>query len=363
MQNSDQNDLDHLRLQSLVNSMADGVIALDDTCHVVLYNGATLDVLDINSVAAGDDIADVLKLRDAAGNTLDSRAVVLATQKQVISRDYTIKYRDDSLVHIYLSISPVRQGYGTQSEKGYVLIIRDITREKSLEEERDEFISVVSHELRTPAATIEGSVSNALFLAEKKPDDHTKIVEMLQNAHDQALYLEDMINDLTTLARAEQGALKESVSKINTHTIVEGLLASYSNSAQEKGLSLQADIDPHLEILHSVELYVREVLQNFVTNAIKYTEKGSVTIHARQADGGIEFAVSDTGIGISTTDQNKVFDKFFRSEDLLTRKQSGTGLGLHVTSKLAKLAQARISLESQLGEGSTFTIYFPNLDA
>jgi signal transduction histidine kinase len=136
---------------------------------------------------------------------------------------------------------------------------------------------------------------------------------------------------------------------------------SYGPDADKKGLHLSVDIDPKLELLHSSKLYVQEILQNFITNSIKYTEEGSVTVFAKQKKDGVEFAVTDTGIGISKGDQARVFDKFFRSEDYHTRQQNGTGLGLHVTRKLAQMAKAKISLESELGKGSTFTIFFPNL--
>jgi len=124
---------------------------------------------------------------------------------------------------------------------------------------------------------------------------------------------------------------------------------------------LKSEIDPALEILHSSKLYAREVLQNFVTNAIKYTETGSVTIGAKPRDKGILFWVQDTGIGISKSDQDKVFDKFFRSEDFRTRQNNGTGLGLYVTMKLARLLHAEINMQSELNKGSRFDIYIPNL--
>jgi len=111
----------------------------------------------------------------------------------------------------------------------------------------------------------------------------------------------------------------------------------------------------------SSKLYVREVLQNFITNAIKYTETGSVAITAAPAKNGVVFSVTDTGIGISKGDQEKVFDKFFRSEDYRTRQTNGTGLGLYVTMKLARILHAEIDLRSKLNKGSTFSIFIPNL--
>ena len=352
--------LEHQRLESLINSMVDGVVATDEKGRIALYNGAALNILDVNKIQRGDPIDSVLKLLDKDQKLLDTKAIVKNTKTQTVSRDYRIKYSDGSLANLYLSISPVHLGYGKSGVRGFVLIMRDITREKSLEEERDEFISVISHELRTPAATMEGSISNAMFIAEKT-QDLTKISQALTSAHEQAIYLEDMINDLSTLARAERGVLKNTVSSLNPHNIAQYLLDTYHKAASEKGLSLHLDIDPTLEMFTSVELYVKEILQNFVTNAIKYTEKGSIVITVRKAMNGVEFSVSDTGIGISKGDQEKVFEKFFRSEDYRTRQQNGTGLGLYVTKKLVEMAKATLTLKSKLGEGSTFTVYFPNL--
>jgi len=352
--------LEHERLESLINSMADGVIATDEKGNIVLYNGAALNVLDVNAIKKGDPIESILKLTNEKSDPFDTKQIVLGSKKQTISRDYKIKYTDDSLVSIYLSVSPVHLGYGKKGESGYVLIIRDITREKSLEEERDEFISVISHELRTPTAIAEGAIGNALFILEKT-GDMDKVKEALESAHAQSVYLEDMINDLSTLSRADRGVLEKNIENINAHEFVESLHNMYLKDAEAKGLQLHVDIDPSLELFSSVKLYVQEIMQNFITNAIKYTEKGSVTIHAKPAKGGVEFAVEDTGIGISKGDQPRVFDKFFRSEDYHTRAENGTGLGLHVTRKLAQLAEAKITLESELSKGSTFKIFFPSL--
>ena len=353
--------LEHEQLTSLIGSMADGVIAVDDQVKVVLYNGAALNILDLNSSMKGKALKKVLPLCDENGQTIDVHKLVQETKMPTTSRDLLVHYADGSKANLYLSIAPVHLGYGSAGgDHGYVLLLRDITREKSLEEERNEFISVVSHELRTPIAITEGNISNALYIATKS-GDIAAIQEALKAAHEQTLFLAGLVNDLSTLSRAERGVLQVEVETLNPHQLVEDLAKAYQEQAKAKGLELHTHLVPRLETLRSSALYTREILQNFITNSIKYTEQGSVTIGAKPVAKGVEFSVSDTGIGISKSDQEKVFDKFFRSEDFRTRQNSGTGLGLYVTMKLARLLHATISVDSELNHGSPFTIFIPNL--
>lgn len=352
--------LEHERLTSLIGSMADGVIAIDDQIKVVLYNGAALNILDVNGSVTGRSLKRLLQLFDKNGQAVDVDSLVRAATIPTTSRDMLLHYDDGSQANLYLSIAPVRLGYGSTGDRGYVLLLRDITREKSLEEERDEFISVVSHELRTPIAITEGNISNAQFIAEKS-GDIGQIKAALKASHEQVLFLASLVNDLSTLSRAERGVLQVDVEPINPHQLVEELAEGYRKDVEAKGLAIKTELDPHLEVLQSSKLYTREILQNFITNAIKYTEKGSVTLGAKSDPKGVRFTVHDTGIGISKVDQEKIFDKFFRSEDYRTRATSGTGLGLYVTMKLTRLLHAEISIESELNHGSTFTIFIPNL--
>ncbi len=352
--------LDHGRLTSLINSMADAVIAVDERAKIVLYNGAALNILDVNSLRVGIGIHKVFAPINADNQPVDIRDMITAATMPTTNRDLRLSYSDGSVINLYISIAPVHLGYGEQGQRGHVVLLRDITREKSLEEERDEFISVVSHELRTPIAISEGNISNAEFIAEKS-GDMAAVKKALKEAHNQVLFLADMINDLSTLSRAERGVLVVEPEVINVHDLVTELGSNYTPQATAKGLTIKVQLDPKLELLSSSKLYVREVLQNFITNAIKYTQRGSVTITAKPHPKGVEFAVTDTGIGISKSDQDKVFDKFFRSEDYRTRENNGTGLGLYVTAKLARLIHAEISLQSTLNHGSTFTIIIPDL--
>jgi signal transduction histidine kinase len=349
------------QIQSLINNISDGVVAVDHNLRVIMYNAAALDVLDVNVNIRGKHIRKFLQPVNAESQPVSIDDLLHATTTQINNRDLSIEYTDGSRANLYLGIAPIYLGYGKSGNNGYTIVMRDITREKSLEEERDEFISVVSHELRTPIAITEGNISNAEFVA-AKTKDISAIQGALKESHKQVLFLADMINDLSTLSRAERGVLEVDVETISIEDLATELSTSYTPQAEAKGLSFAVDIDPEATVLHSSRLYTKEILQNFITNAIKYTDEGTVTLHAYADPKGIRFAVQDTGIGISKGDQQKVFDKFFRSEDYRTRKANGTGLGLYVTMKLTRLIHAEIAVESELNKGSTFTILMPNLE-
>ena len=232
------------------------------------------------------------------------------------------------------------------------MILRDVTKIKSLEEERDEFISVVSHELRTPVAIAEGALDNARLLAEKGYTQ--KVHEALVAAHDQVMFLAKMINDLGTLSRAERGAADETET-INLMELASTLHSEFAPRAAEKGLRFDLDVSAQIGVIKVSRLYLTELLQNFIINAIKYTPHGGVTLRMHRRNGVVQFAVIDTGIGIGKTDQKKIFQRFYRAEDYRTRETSGTGLGLYVAGKLAHKLGCTISVKSRLNHGSTFS--------
>ncbi len=353
-------DLERERLNSLINSMADGVVAIDQDGKVAMSNGAALNILDLNSSMHGQRLAKVMKLVDANNQPIDVSELIRSITTSTSSRDYLLTYADGSKINLYLSIAPVHLGYGKNGSRGHVLLMRDITREKSLEEERNDFISVISHELRTPIAIAEGSISNAQFIAEQK-QDLAQVKQSLTKAHQQVMFLSDMVNDIATLSRAEGNSLKLEVAPINVPDMLHDLLLGYRSLAENKGLQLHDEIDPSLELLHSSHLYVREILQNFLTNSIKYTETGSITLGARPKAKGVLFYISDTGIGISKADKERIFDKYFRSNDNRAQQATGLGMGLYIIFKLTRLLHAELEVESELNKGSTFSIFVPNL--
>jgi len=345
---------------ALINSMADGVLAIDKDRRIRVYNGAALNILNVNVSLEGKQVENYLPLINKKGRAVNLATKIKNMRGYFVSRDFSLVFPDSDNLNLYIGITPVASSYG-HKDSGYVILLRDITKEKTLEEERDEFISVISHELRTPAAITEGNISNAqMLLASKAKRD--KISEALVEAHKQAVFLASLINDLATLSRAERGVLKVDPEEIKVNEFLKVLGKDFTPEAATKGLRVKVITNKKLKTLTTSRLYLHEVLQNFITNSIKYTNKGVITVSAEPADNGVTFSVKDTGIGISKSDVKHVFDKFFRSEDYRTRENSGTGLGLYVTMKLVRLLDAKVEVQSALDEGSEFKITVPNFD-
>jgi len=340
------------RLNTLLNSISDAVLTLNRYGRVTSQNAAAQVFFDTNESLIGRDIDKMLVLKDNGNNDVRIRSLVETVKSSSLRDDLSV-VNDDDIRHLSIQVARIRSTFGDNEEYGVVLIIRDITKQKTLEEEKDEFISVTSHELRTPVAIAEGSLSNFLLMQERGVPQQ-KLVESAEAAHKQIVYLAQMINDLSTLSRAERG-VGDDVEPINVNELLFNLFGKYTPEAEEKGLKLNLDAQQNLPSIETSRLYLEEILQNFLTNAIKYTKEGSVTFGAKvETNGYISFFVRDTGIGISKSDLQHIFEKFYRSEDYRTRETGGTGLGLYVVEKLAAKLDTTVDVDSRLNVGSTF---------
>lgn len=345
------------RILTIVNNLADAVLSTDEDGVIRVYNAASLNLLDTNTSLNGHHIDDVITLFDKNGNAISLVDELKKSKSVVIRDDVTFSLEGESF-RLEVTYSPIRSGFmqkGNRANKdGYIIIMRDITKAKSLEEERDEFISVVSHELRTPITIAEGTISNVQVMMERPNISSDILKQGIETAHDQVIYLSKMVNDLSTLSRAERG-VADSAESITVRDLIDDLYHEYAPQAEAKKLHFNLDLDSHLGHIKASRLYLKELLQNFITNALKYTKEGEILLKVSRKDDALTFEVHDSGIGISKTDQAKVFNKFYRSEDYRTRETSGTGLGLYVAAKLAKKLGTKIELHSRLNHGSTFS--------
>ncbi len=343
------------QLLALINNMHDAVIVVDNDNRVAIHNhtAASLAGADISGKPIGESLAFV----DA--DNRPAQLKVKPTEEESEQKNLKVKAPDGSLVSVSIRIAPY---IVDRQNRGHVLILRDISQEKTIDKEREEFIAVASHELRTPLTIAQNSVSFLLAPPYLPKDEES--VEMLNSAMRSIKQLSHIISDLTNLSRVESERLDVQLEPLNPIALLHDLQFDYSGQAKSKGVELKVEIDPELNsatILTS-RYVVGEILSIYVNNALKFTEKGTITlsvINPKEMSSGVTFAVKDTGIGISQSDQKNIFNKFFQSEEYSTRVHGGTGLGLYIAQRLARRVTAKIWFETELGKGSTFYLWVP----
>lgn len=351
-----QEELQRFRMATLMNNLQDGIISTDEDGMIRIYNAAALNILDTNDSLSGRFINDILRLKRENGRKVNLYAK-LKKARRLQNDDLYFSYEDETIRLSVIASELLSGKTGDEQldiDGGFIIIIRDITRQKDLDDERDEFISVVSHELRTPLAIAEGTLDNIEVMLQKKNVGHDKLIDSLSTAHQQILFLSRMVNDLSTLSRAERG-VADDPEELDVKDMMESLYRQYLPSAEDSDLRLDLNLEAQLGKIYVSRLYMNELLQNLITNAIKYTDKGSVTVSAFKSHGKITFSIKDTGIGISKNEQQKIFEKFYRSEDYRTRETRGTGLGLYVAIKLARKLNTSFDVKSRLNVGSEFS--------
>ncbi|MGF1589831.1 MAG: ATP-binding protein [Pleurocapsa sp.] len=223
---------------------------------------------------------------------------------------------------------------------------------------KSEFLATMSHELRTPMNAIMGF---SQLLLRQYPDplsgQQQSLIERIFNNSKSLL---DMINEMLDFSKLEAGKLKPSPQSFDLAKVVDLTIEELRSLAMQKQLCLSAQIELEDSVLLQDLNFVKRILINLLSNAIKFTESGSIVVKAYSINKReIAIAVSDTGVGIAANDRDQIFEAFRQADQSFTRQHSGTGLGLAITQSLVKMMQGRISLESELGVGSTFTIEIP----
>ncbi|MEO5499324.1 MAG: ATP-binding protein, partial [Candidatus Saccharimonadales bacterium] len=289
-------------LLTIINNASQAIFTVSSSGRIRIYNSALLSLIDTNKSLSGSKVDDVMSLLDSKSEPVSLYGLIKETP-HFERDDLRLQFADGDEIRLHLSVNKIQNVFSSSHRnngEGYVCIARDVTKQKSLEEERDEFVSVVSHELRTPVTIAEGTISNVQYFMENGADPK-KLIPSLKDAHTQIVLLANMINDLGTLSRAERGA-GDQLEEVDVKVLAENVYKNYVASATKKNLVLNLDLGTRLGSVYTSHLYLEEMLQNFVTNAIKYTQEGSVTLQIRRVASGVEFTVKDTGIGISKTD-------------------------------------------------------------
>lgn len=358
----------------VISAIADGVVALNSQGIIQLFNPASERLLGWgNRDALGLSYKSVIRIFDAKNQQVtdanDPIEQALNLNKPVKSENFSIQTQSGKSFLANISVSPIGQ-----PGEGVIVVFRDVTDEKSDERQRAEFISTASHEMRTPVASIEGYLGIALNPKIATIDDKAR--DYITKAHASAQHLGRLFSDLLDVSKADDGRLKNDPRVLDVvpfiHDIVEGL----APKASEKGLIMfykpmpTMDAEPNqVEKKLTPVFYanvdndhLREVVQNLVENAIKYTPAGQVVVDVIGDDNHITISVADTGLGIPREDQSHLFQKFYRVDTSATREIGGTGLGLYLCRRLTETIGGRIWVESEYQKGSTFLVEIPRID-
>ena len=229
--------------------------------------------------------------------------------------------------------------------------LREMDRLKS------EFLASMSHELRTPLNSIIG-YSEIMLMGINGPlnKENTEDVQAILNS---GRHLLNLINDILDLAKIEAGRMALDIDDVSIHALLDDIKVSHSPILHQKPLRLVFEIQDDIPTIEADSLRLKQILTNLLTNAIKFTDQGSIYLRVRYENGWLFLAVQDEGIGISEEHLSTIFEQFRQVDGSSTRRAEGTGLGLTITNHLVQLHGGMIEVESQLGVGSTFTVRLP----
>ena len=356
----------------VINAIGDGVIAIDSTGAIQLINPAGQVILGWGKQdALRLSYKSILKLEDEAGHELDSSIdpiqQVLNTNQQSRASHLIALTSSGKKISVSLVVTPIGD-----AGAGAIIVFRDITNERAEEREQAEFISTASHEMRTPVAAIEGYLGLAMNPNTASVDERAK--DFILKAHEAAQHLGHLFQDLLDVSKTDDGR-QTNIPKIVdmgvlTATIVQGLTEKaakkgleliYSSASTSNAGSSQRKITPVYYINQDND-HVREILDNLIENAIKYTITGKVVVDINGDEDNVVVSVKDSGLGIPTEDIPHLFQKFYRVSNPDRQEIGGTGLGLYLVRRLAENMQGRIWVESVFKQGSTFFLQLPRVE-
>ncbi len=229
---------------------------------------------------------------------------------------------------------------------------------RELAEMKEEFLALTTHDLRSPLTVISGVISffTSGRLGELSPEQQNMVAMMERNTQS----LIELVNDLLDASKLESGTMRLDVSSTDLQILVKELREAMEPLAREKEIALEDNLPGNLPPLNADRAKLRRILVNLLSNALKFTPKGGrVEVRAKQQDGAALICVIDTGVGIPPEDIEHLFDKYAQARSRATRSEKGTGLGLYITRQLVELHGGKISAQSEVGRGSTFSFTIP----
>jgi two-component system phosphate regulon sensor histidine kinase PhoR len=334
------------RLEAILRTMSDGVLLLDGRKKIIMLNQAAQAVFGLDpEEAVGRDHLEIthhFDLDQALDKVLTTGDTAVLEIRRARPEEQILEAR----------LAPFGEGH-----RGVLIVLRDITRRRKLEQMRTDFVSNVTHELRTPLTSIRGFAETLLEGALEDPDTARHFVGII---HREAEHLGQLIEDVLDLSRIEGGRWKVQKQPVRLQDVARETASRLAPKADSLGVALRTEIPGDLPEVLADAAKLPQVLFNLVDNAVKYTPSGgSVTVSALDQGPLLRVEVRDTGVGIPRADLSRLFERFYRVDKARSRATGGTGLGLSIVKHIVEAHGGTVGVESELGKGSTFFFTLP----
>ena len=331
--------------RAIFSAMRDGLLVVDAERRITLLNAALQELFALKDDPLGASFLETLRdanVEEAISETFGRR--------EPVQREIVIANRQ-------LQINSVPMGKDNGDIVGAVVLFHDITELKRADEMRRDFVANVSHELRTPLSILRGYIETMRDDPKMPRAESARILEVMEQ-HSKRLGL--LANDLLTLAQLESGTSSPQLNDVDFGQFLAGLVRDWKRKFMAKNLKVAIDLPADFSIVRADEALLREIFDNLLDNAVKYSSKhGEIHLGAQRRGSEIVLSVSDDGVGIGQEDLPRIFERFYRADKARSGELGGTGLGLSIVKHIAQLHGGRVEAESELGRGTTIRVILP----
>ncbi|OPJ65887.1 ATP-binding protein [Clostridium chromiireducens] len=330
------------KLSNIITSMSDGILALDRNSQIININEAAINLLSYKMI----DENEVIKILAELDVIQEFNSAILKNEKKLIIKEHKGKVLE-------FSLSPIKSN--SNEIIGGVILIQDISEKEKLEQMRKDFISNVSHEFRTPLTVIKGNLESIVDGMTKPEHVADTCITLIKETN----RLERMVKDLLNLSKLDSGKLEIDFSELDVNMLINDTIRSLRPLIRNKQIDLELSLEGNLPTLLSDYDKLKQMLIIFLDNAIKFSEnKGILRVTTYTDNKNIYITIQDNGIGIPNDEIQYLGEKFYKADKARNANAGGTGLGLSIAKRLAKVLNGSVSIESDLGKGTTITISF-----
>lgn len=348
-----------LRVEAMLDSIGDGVVATDAEGVIIFLNKVAEQILAWTPEMLGKRLSEISLLADENGKHISVEKhplhLCITSREKAVTKDYHFVRPGSFDLAVYISATPIILN---NTVVGAIEVFRDITKEKAIDKAKSEFVYLASHQLRTPLATI-GWYLELLLSQDAGPI--TKDQKFyLDEAYLSNRHMVELVNEMLDVSRLELGTLTTKIEPVKLLEILDEEISEVTPLIVKKKITLVKKVPKKFPIIKADPKHSRIIFQNLLTNAAKYTpEEGTVTVAVKIEDSTYHITVSDTGYGIPEAEQNKIFSKLFRADNIKDKIPSGTGLGLYTVKSIVDQLHGTINFVSKENKGTTFDIVLP----